>query len=129
MTAPKKIVIAGGRDFTDYHKFKETCKAILLISEPNEYEIISGGAKGTDTMDERFAKEYNLKLTVVKPDWRQGKKAGPIRNRQMAELGDALIAFWDGQSKGTKNMIEEAKNRGLPTRIINYTVLDSLEQK
>ena len=70
-------------------------------------------------LGERFAKEYDYGLKVFKPNWvMYHKSAGIRRNKEMAEYADALIAFWDGKSNGTKNMIEEAKLKGLLVRVI-----------
>ncbi len=115
-----KVIIAGCRDFTDYEFFDERVGEILCATQPRDIEIISGGAKGVDTMARNLATNHRIKCTVMPADWdTHGKAAGPIRNRQMAEYGTHLIAFWDGKSRGTKNMIEEATSRGLKIRIIN----------
>ena len=83
--------------------------------------IISGGATGADALGEQFAKENNLELIVVPANWEKyGRAAGPRRNAEMAEMADALIAFWDGKSRGTKNMIETAEKKGLLVRVVNY---------
>lgn len=105
-----RVIIAGGRDINDFD-------LLLDAVEESQFEIttvVSGGARGVDHMGEIFAEEMNLKLTVYKADWeRNGRAAGPIRNRKMAENADALIAIWDGKSRGTKNMIETATKLGL----------------
>lgn len=83
--------------------------------------IISGGATGADALGEQFAKANNLELIVVPANWEKyGRAAGPKRNAEMAEMIDALIAFWDGKSRGTKNMIETAEKKGLLVRVVNY---------
>lgn len=105
-----KVIIAGGRDITN----KELLLQAIEESEFSITHVISGGAPGVDTMAEEWARERNLTGEIHNADWRKfGKAAGPIRNRIMAEHGEALIAIWDGQSRGTKNMIEEAMKRGL----------------
>lgn len=76
--------------------------------------VVSGGATGADTHGEHWCAERGIPWSVFRPDWAQyGRAAGPIRNRLMAENADALIAVWDGKSKGTANMIQEAEKRGL----------------
>jgi hypothetical protein len=76
--------------------------------------ILSGGAPGPDLYGEAFAEINTLKLERYPADWEhKGKIAGAIRNKQMAENADALIAIWDGKSKGTKNMIDLALRNGL----------------
>jgi hypothetical protein len=105
-----RVIIAGGRDINDFD-------LVLDAVEDSGFDIdtvVSGGARGVDHMGEIFASEMNLKLNVYEADWeRNGRAAGPIRNRKMAENADALIAIWDGKSRGTKNMIETAKKLGL----------------
>ena len=83
-------------------------------------EIVSGGAKGADKLGEQYAMDYGLKTKMFHADWSKGKQAGPIRNAAMADYADALIAFWDGKSRGTANMIQNAKNKGLIIKIVNY---------
>lgn len=105
-----KTIIAGGRDIHDY-------QLVLDAIEESQIPIsvvVSGGAAGVDSLGERYADEMNITLHVYKADWqRHGRAAGPIRNKKMAENAEALIAIWDGKSKGTKNMIETARKHGL----------------
>lgn len=76
--------------------------------------VLSGGARGIDKMGEDWAVQHGLPIDIYPALWnKHGKAAGPIRNARMAENADALVAFWDGESRGTRNMIEEAKRRGL----------------
>lgn len=76
-------------------------------------EVVSGAARGADSLGELFAKENNIPVKQFPADWNaHGRAAGPIRNRQMAEYADVLIAFWDGKSPGTKNMIETMLKKG-----------------
>ena len=68
--------------------------------------MVSGGAKGADTYGEALAALLGLPVARYLPDWgKHGKRAGPIRNREMAKNADALLCAWDGKSRGTKNMI------------------------
>jgi ribonucleotide reductase alpha subunit len=114
-----KVIIAGGRDFDDYDLLKQKCNNIL--QNQDEVIIISGGAKGADSLGERYGKEKGYNVEVFSPKWNEyGKKAGPIRNQEMATNSNALIAFWDGKSKGTKHMIDTATDEGLLVRIIKY---------
>jgi len=102
-----KVIIAGSRNFTDYQKLKETCDTILR--DQTNIEIVSGNCRGADLLGEQYAKERGYKITQFPADWNKyGKSAGPKRNQQMANYADALIAFWDGKSKGNKHMIEMA---------------------
>jgi len=105
-----RTIIAGSRDFHDY----QTVVDAIEESRFTITTVISGGAKGVDALGERYAEEMNINLKIFRADWeKNGRAAGPIRNRKMAENADALIAVWDGQSRGTKNMIETATKLGL----------------
>ena len=109
-----KTIVAGSRSFKDYGKFK------LIMDHHKNFitTIISGHASGVDQMGERYARENNIHLEIFPADWESyGKKAGYLRNIQMAEHADFLIAFWDGESKGTKHMIDIANKRNIGTDI------------
>ena len=117
-----RIIIAGSRNMTDYGLMKKTWADYLKRHglEANEVNIISGGAPGADSLAERLAKEEGIPITVINADWKKhGRAAGPIRNRAMAERADALLAFLQENSKGTANMIQQAKKHGLEVTIIN----------
>lgn len=114
-----KVIIAGSRNFNDYQLLKDKCD--YLLSKTKCIEIVSGTAKGADLLGERYARENKYKLHKFPADWNlHGKKAGVIRNKEMAMFADALIAFWDGKSRGAKNMIEEAKSRGLKVKVFYF---------
>jgi len=114
-----KIIIAGGRNFRDYDKLRESCDNILVNQK--EVEIVSGTAVGADTLGERYAQEKGYEVKKFPAQWDlYGKSAGYKRNQQMAEYADGLIAFWDGKSKGTKHMIDIANKMGLKVRVIRY---------
>lgn len=117
-----RVIIAGGRTFDDYALVKEKCE--LYLSEKlktHRVIIVSGHASGADALGERFADEYNLPCELHPADWnRHGRAAGPIRNAEMAGVADALIAFWDGKSRGTASMIKLAKDKGLQVAVVNY---------
>ena len=83
--------------------------------------VISGGARGADSLGERWANENKKELLRFPADWgKYGRAAGHIRNAEMAKNADALIAIWDGESRGTKDMINKAKKHGLQIYIF-YT--------
>lgn len=83
--------------------------------------IMSGHAKGADMLGERFAEEHGLKLEVYPADWKAHyRSAGFRRNEQMGNIANGLIAFWDGESHGTKHMIEYAKSKGLDVNVVRY---------
>lgn len=115
-----KVIIAGGRLFQNYDALKSFCDNILKNQEV--VEIVSGECSGADKLGERYAEERGYKITRFPPppDWSIGKHAGLIRNIEMATYADALIAFWDGVSKGTGHMISAAKNKNLKIRVYRY---------
>lgn len=115
-----KVIIAGTRTFDDYEALKSYADYKLgQIKE--DIEIVSGGATGADTLGERYAKEKGYIIKRFPADWnRYGRRAGPLRNKQMADYADALIVFWDGSSRGTKSMLELAKEQGLKIGIYKY---------
>jgi len=114
-----KVIIAGCRNFDDYEMLKHYVDHILQnVAQRESIEIVSGGAKGADTLGERYATERGYKITRFLADWdKYGRGAGPKRNEQMGDYADALIAFWDGQSRGTKHMIEYAKKKAILVRV------------
>lgn len=117
-----KVIIAGGRHFDNYQLLKEKCDYYLQNKlKEGGVVIVSGHATGADALGERYAQERGLSIDAHPADWNQhGRAAGPIRNAEMAEVADALIAFWDGQSRGTANMINLAKSKGLKVAIVKY---------
>jgi len=117
-----RCIIAGGRDFNDYETLSSTMDR-LLSQITSSIAIVCGKARGADTLGEQYAKERGYQIIYFPADWDgQGKKAGYIRNEQMAKNADALVAFWDGKSRGTKHMIETAERCGLAIRIVKYTL-------
>jgi hypothetical protein len=114
-----KVIIAGSREFSDLQLLYTKCEEVL--ANENEVEIVSGTARGADKLGEHYASLKGYSVRQFPADWdKHGKAAGYIRNKEMAEYADCLIAFWDGRSKGTKHMIDLAKERGLSVYIINY---------
>lgn len=116
------VIIAGGRDFNDYELLKSKCFSLLKNKmDECDVQIVCGCARGADTLGRQFAEEFRLKVLEYPADWdRYGKKAGYLRNEEMAKVGNALIAFWDGKSRGTGHMIDLAKKYKLAVRIIHY---------
>ena len=116
------VIIAGGRDFNDYELLKSKCLLLLKNKmEQCDVQVVCGCARGADTLGKQFAEELGLKVLEYPADWdKYGKRAGYIRNEEMAKISNALIAFWDGESRGTKHMIDLAKKYKLDIRIINY---------
>ena len=104
----KKIAIVGSRSFNDFDKLES-----FILNRINSgfiSKVVSGGAKGADTLGEEFAKKYNKSTLIFLADWEtHGKAAGMIRNKDIVENSDVVFAFWDGNSKGTKSSINLAK--------------------
>lgn len=112
-----KVIVAGSRGIDE----KGIVESAVDESPFSPYhgELISGGASGVDTLAKEFAEIYShIEYVEFEADWdTYGSVAGPIRNQEMAEYGNCLIAIWDGESPGTENMIEEALERGLDTYV------------
>ena len=111
-----KYAIIGGRDFND---------TALLETTMNKFNditlVVSGGAKGADTLGEHWAKSHNIPTKIHYPEWNKyGKSAGFIRNKLIIQDADIIIAFWNGHSRGTANSIDIAKTSNKPIIIIGY---------
>lgn len=115
-----RVIIAGKRDFNDFNRLCKYCDNILKVYKESfdQITIISGNALGTDRMGEEYAKLRGYNLMVFPAEWfKYGRRAGIIRNAQMADYATSdnkegiLIAFWNGISKGTGNMIEQAQSK------------------
>lgn len=132
-----KIAIIGGRDFCDYELLCNSIKKHILDKNIKIDYIVSGGAKGADSLGERYAKENNIETIIFYPKWndimvkdcivkvnKYGKQynalAGFNRNKNIVLESDLIIAFWDKQSKGTKDSIDYAKKINKRTITINY---------
>ena len=115
-----RVIIAGGRDFDDYDLVFSTMDKLLQnITEP--ITIVCGMARGADTLGERYAISKGYEVARFPADWGKfGKAAGYKRNEQMAQNADALVAFWDGSSRGTKHMIDLAHKYNLRVRVKRY---------
>ena len=101
-----KVIIAGSREITDFKVIQEAVEKSTF--KPTE--IVSGGARGVDTLGEEWAYVHKVPIKKFLAQWNKyGRSAGFKRNVEMAEYADALIAVWDGKSKGTKHMIDQAK--------------------
>ncbi len=118
-----RIVIAGGRDFNDWDTFMGYMSVLPNWIGHDDFEVVSGGASGADSLGERFAQLFNHQLTRFPADWEKyGRAAGPIRNEQMAKYADGVIAFWDGKSRGTKNMIDVARKYNKWTYVVRIDI-------
>jgi len=105
-----KTIVAGSRNCTDVEivrRAMNTCPFKIT-------EVVSGCARGVDTIGEQLAERKGVPVKRFPANWdRDGKSAGYLRNAEMAEYAEALVAVWDGQSRGTKHMIDLAKRKGL----------------
>lgn len=117
-----KVIIAGSRTITDYTLVHNAIAASGWSDEITE--VISGGAPGVDTLGEQWAKKHNIPITILAASWQlHGKAAGPIRNQEMADYAEALIAIWDGKSSGTKDMINRSGKMGLRVYVLTWCKL------
>ena len=119
-----KLAIVGGRDFNNSVDIIDVLTSWFFDPLNNKFRfdtIISGGAKGADSLGEQFADDYEVKKQIFKPEWdKYGKSAGFIRNQTIVDNCDMVLAFWDGQSRGTADTIAKAKRAKKPTFIIYY---------
>ena len=112
-----RVVVAGSRSFDDYDKLAYELDVVLKGKK--HITIVSGTARGTDRMGERYAAEHGMSIDQFPADWgAYHKGAGPIRNKEMVQSADAVVAFWDGKSTGTKNIIDCAMAENLPCVVI-----------
>jgi len=108
-----KVAVIGSRSFNDYEEVKRILSNIQIT------EIISGGAAGADTLGEQYAKENNIPTKIFKPDWeKHGKVAGFLRNTDIVNESELVVAFWDGESKGTKDSISKAYEQNKKVLVI-----------
>ena len=117
-----KLIVAGGRDYEDYMTLQLVLLG-LVESLPGDHEvsIVSGMARGADRLGALFAEEYHVPLFKFPADWEaHGKRAGFIRNNEMAQASDGLVAFWDKKSRGTAHMIATMQKLGKMVHVVNY---------
>lgn len=116
-----RVIVAGSRNITSKDLIFKKLDYLLAekIKAGEAIQIISGGACGVDKIGEEYAAARGFSCKRFPADWETfGKRAGYLRNCQMANNADALIAFWDGKSPGTRHMIQIATSRQLQTRIV-----------
>lgn len=120
-----RCIIAGSREGIEYQDILSAMVECPWSSEITE--VVSGKARGVDTMGEQWAKENNIPIKEFPADWnKHGRIAGILRNEDMGRYADALVAIWDGESKGTKHMIDYSKNKGLKVFVYNLKERKSL---
>jgi predicted Rossmann fold nucleotide-binding protein DprA/Smf involved in DNA uptake len=111
-----KLAIVGSRDFADRNKMDRALEPL----QPLITEVISGGAAGADSMGERWARKRGIPVRVFHPDHKRYKHAFHHRNRLIVEACDQLIAFWNGQSSGTRYTIDDARRMNRPVTIVRF---------
>jgi len=99
------IGVIGSRGFDDYQLLSS------VLENYHIHAIVSGGAKGADSLAARYASENNIKLVEFLPDWSLGLNAGFLRNQHIVDSSDMIIAFWDGVSGGTLDSIKKARKQ------------------
>jgi len=114
----KKIAIIGSRSF----KNRKLLDKIMQEYKDryNIIKIISGGAKGADTLAVQWANKNKIQTTIFYPDFKKRKRAYHFRNRQIVQEADIIVAFWDGKSTGTKYTINYAKSLNKEVDIIKF---------
>ncbi|MFW6226284.1 MAG: DUF2493 domain-containing protein [bacterium] len=114
-----KIAVIGSRNFTDYELLKS--KLDKIHERKIITCIVSGGAKGADKLSERWADENGIEKLIFIPDWNKyGKRAGFLRNEDIIKNADAVVAFWDGVSKGTQHGINLSKKHEKSCLIVKF---------
>jgi predicted Rossmann fold nucleotide-binding protein DprA/Smf involved in DNA uptake len=104
-----RAAIIGSRNFDDV----DFLEKVLSPYAESISEVVSGGAKGADSLGFSWANSKGIPTNIFLPEWdKYGRGAGPVRNRLIIENSDVVFAFWDGKSKGTKSAIEIAKKMG-----------------
>jgi hypothetical protein len=112
-----RVAIVGSRDFTDFEKLEQ--EILKRISVEKIEKVVSGGAKGADTLAKKFAEKHKIPLEEFKPDWaKYGKGAGLMRNTQIVENADLVFAFPTKDSKGTRDSICKAREKGKIVKVI-----------
>ena len=116
-----KVIVCGGRDFSDLGLMTQILNHYIGGYAKTKVELVSGGARGADTLAIDYGAINHIPINVYYADWnRHGKRAGYLRNAKMAQVATHCIAFWDGKSHGTKHMIDLARKNSLLTLVINY---------
>ena len=112
-----RVIVAGSRTFTDFTLMVK--KLDKFLANLDNVEIVSGGARGADLLGVRYADIHDLPVKWFLADWdKHGKSAGYRRNEEMANYATHLVAFWDGQSKGTAHMVAVARRVALEVRVV-----------
>ena len=115
------IAVVGSRTFEDYDKMKSILDVFVGIHLEKDICIVSGGAKGADSLGEEYARKNNLEFLCFMPEWgKYGKVAAFLRNKDIVKASDRVVAFWNGKSAGTKHTLDEARRSDIPSYIVNF---------
>lgn len=122
-----RVIIAGSRTIDNYASVEQAIVRCPWLAEVTE--VVCGGARGVDAFGARWAKANGIRVKVFHAEWRPGnaqynKRAGIDRNERMAEYADALIAVWDGHSRGTTDMIARMQRRNKRTYVVSPFTMD-----
>lgn len=113
------LAVVGSRTFSDWNLLNQTLSEFHHKTPISK--VVSGGARGADSLAEKWAKINNIPVTVFPAQWdKYGRSAGMIRNKLIISASDHCIAFWDGVSRGTKNDIELCQRLNVPCSIIRF---------
>ena len=116
-----KVAIVGSRTFNSYDDVVTVLSEFISSNDVTVTEIVSGGAKGADALAERYAEIHNIPTKIYYADWKKfGRRAGPIRNVDIIKRCDVCVAFWDGESHGTKHDIDLCREQHKRCIIFNY---------
>jgi len=114
-----KLAIIGSRTFNDYDVLCDNLESMINTTTL----VVSGAAKGADSMGERWAKDNGIKTLIFPAEWdKYGKRAGYIRNEDIIKNCEFCVAFWDGVSKGTMHSVSLCKKYNKPYKIIKYEI-------
>jgi hypothetical protein len=110
-----KVAVIGSRSFNDYELLRQTLSKLEITL------VVSGGAKGADSLGEEYANANNIPTKIFLPDWdKYGKSAGMLRNSDIINEAEIVVAFWDGESKGCKDAIAKANKLNKKVLIISF---------
>lgn len=112
------LAVIGSRKFTNCALLAEHMDEVCAAFDVSA--IVSGGAKGADSLAAGYAATRGLPVQIFEPDWAQfGRGAGPIRNKAIVSAADVVLAFWDGESRGTKQALAYAKQMGKQVIVVS----------
>jgi hypothetical protein len=118
-----RIIIAGSRTFDDIDLLFQTMDELVHKQKLKQVVILSGHANGADIFGEEWAWKRGHSYEVYRPNWDKfGNAAGPIRNTEMVSKADAIVAFWDGESRGTADVLRKARKAKLKVKVVRFKV-------